>query len=283
MRRSCCGPTAGFTERGAATCDEAIHILRQHDSPEDLIAALYERMLTASFLNELDIALSTTREGLRIAQAVGDKYWQGYHLVWMGSASVLQGDFDHALQCGEMGLSILRGLGNQWGLLFAYDLLGRASVGQGNFEKARQWFEQAGGLADLFDHVFSKAMRHVRLSELARLERDHSTARTHMEQALKIFWDGGYNWIAPVPLVYIAQISADQNDLDRAVEVLAAIDKYSVTFDQTDQTALSLREELEARLESDRFTAAWVRGQRRELSALVAELLAELGDEQAPE
>ena len=66
-----------FSEKGAATGDKAIRILRQHGSPDDLLLALAIRQFTANTLPQLDVALQVAQEGIQVARAVDDPYWEG--------------------------------------------------------------------------------------------------------------------------------------------------------------------------------------------------------------
>ena len=81
--------------------------------------------------------------------------------------------------------------------------------------------------------------------------------------------------VVPYPLVYMAQMFTNQNELERAVEILAVLQKHPLRFEQTDQVAQTLRNDLEVKVEPERFAAAWEHGQSLDLETIVAELLAE--------
>ncbi len=271
----------GFAERAAATCDEAIHILRQHDSPEDLVAALYGRQKLAGFLNQPDIALSASQEGLRIARSIGDKSWEGNCLLGLGWASIVNGDLSAALQYAEEGLAILEGVGNRWGIGLAYGLLGRINADQHNYEEAAQWFEKALIFSETFGHLYGIAANHTRQAGIALARRNFRMARRHLLKALRVFGDAGYQWRATYPLAHVAELFAAQDQPQRAVEILATVHKQRAQLQLTDEDAQMLRGELEAKLESDDFATAWARGMEREFNAVVAELLAEGEADQA--
>jgi predicted ATPase/DNA-binding CsgD family transcriptional regulator len=268
----------GFSEKGADTCDEAIRLLRQHDSPEDLIAALYSRELAALFLKQTAVAANVAREGLGIARAIGDTSWEGHLLVWSSFPSLNPDDLAAALQFAQDGLAVFEALGDRWGISRAYPLLGEIKEIQGDYETARHWYQRALTLTEAFGHAYSIAKMHISQARLALYERDVAAARSHLRQALRVFWDAGYLWVTPFALVYIAQLFADQQQLDKAVEILAAVGQPS-SYYLIEAVAQALRDELEAALEPERFAAAWARGQSRDLSAVVAELLVELEGE----
>jgi hypothetical protein len=68
---------------------------------------------------------------------------------------------------------------------------------------------------------------------------------------------------------------AAQGDPERALEVLATIDRHQISYKRTDQISVALREELESTLAPERFAQAWDAGLRRDLSSLIVELLTE--------
>src|SRR5262249_27779012 len=123
----------GLREKALATCDKGLRILRQHDSPEDLMAALYSQGLITFFLNQLDITLNCSQEGLGIARSIGDDYWTGNFLIW-AEAATQRHDLGSAVQLIEEALAIFRDLGNCWGIQSAYMELGRIKVLEGDHE-----------------------------------------------------------------------------------------------------------------------------------------------------
>jgi len=266
----------GLAERAAATCDEAIAILRQHDSPDDLVAALYGRQKLAGFLYQPDIALDASREGLNLARMLGDKSWEGHFLLALGWASIVNNDLSSALQFAEDGLAILEAVDNRWGIGLAYALLGRIKTDQHEYDEAARWFEKALIISETFGHLYGIAANHTRQSRIALATGNYPAAQRHLLKALRVFGDAGYQWRATYPLAYIAEMFAAQNQPQRAVELLATVDKHRASFQLTDDVAQTLRDELQSKLEPEDFAAAWERGEGRELNAVVAELLAEV-------
>ena len=127
------------------------------------------------------------------------------------------------------------------------------------------------------NHFFSIGFNYTAQGRIALAELNYPVAHLHLTNALRVLWDAGYKWRVSYPLVYIVQMFADQNELDRAIEILAFI--YDHLYEQTRELANTLRHNIKAIMEPERFAAAWAHGQRRELSAVVNELLQELGEE----
>ncbi|MEO8391957.1 MAG: hypothetical protein ABI700_03100, partial [Chloroflexota bacterium] len=262
-----------------ATCDEAIRILRKYDSPEDLIAALHERQNTPDRIGQQDIGLSYTQEGLNIGRKVGDKYWESYLLLWAGYLrNNFHRDFVSARYFAEEALAVFETLGDDWGLMRTYHVLGEVNLNLRDYETAKRWFQQQQRLDEAFGHMFSTATLLSIQASIALIERQYATARQGLTKSLRRFWDGGYQYMAPYVLTYFVRLFADQNEFERAVGILGTLQNYPLTLWQVDQTTEAMRDELLSKLEAERFAAAWARGEGRELSALVAELLADPAD-----
>jgi hypothetical protein len=79
----------------------------------------------------------------------------------------------------------------------------------------------------------------------------------------------------------MAQLLLRQDKAELAVEILALTDRYpgyrgqGAMFEIGTSRVEELRQELKNRLGPDRFADAWSRGAKRELSAVVAQLLSE--------
>jgi predicted ATPase/DNA-binding CsgD family transcriptional regulator len=269
----------GFPPKGADAGDEAIRILRRYpDSPQDLLVALRNRHFSAQALKQPDVAVNVTKEGLHIARSIGDPHWEGLYFGGAAAAWLQQNAFERAQELAERGLAILEKLGDRGLIMYAYNILAIAHLWQGHSEQAKQYFEQGLVFAEWYGHTGLTATNHTYLALIALRERDFASARRRLRIALKRYWDTNHRWVAPFAIVYIAQVFAEQNNPDRAIEILASIDPHLISLRNTDKIAHALRAELEANVEPERFAAAWARGQEQEFGALVAELLVDLAE-----
>ena len=266
----------GLSEKATDACDEAVQILRQHDSPDDYLAALHEQQVLSDRMGRLDLDLSCTLEGLQIARTMGDKYWEAQFLLWAGFLST---DSDHdlagALQFAKETLAVFEGLGDRWGLMMTYHLLGQIYLGWNEYEVAKQWFRREQPLVEAFGHLWSSAHLYMNQAKIARLGQRYADALPGYTKGLKLLWNSGYRYTIPYILTRFALIFTGQNEFEKAVEILATLWKYPLAYGGAHQIAQDLRDELRTKLEAERYDAAWVLGEARELSALVAELVAE--------
>jgi predicted ATPase/DNA-binding CsgD family transcriptional regulator len=268
----------GYCDKGALICDEAIQLLRQHGSPEDLIIGLFDRQSVAFNLAQPDIAVKLAEEGLAIAQSIGDRYWEGYFLLWAGAGRQdgIHLIFRHTRQFTERALAIFEAIGDRWGMMRALNVLGQAYINEKQYTMAKQCILKALSIAESFRHPLSIAGNCAILANIAIEQSDHADAHRRLRQALQQYWRTGYQWIAPYPLQRIAQTYAAQDELDLAVSILGTIEMHLISLAHTDRRAKALQKTLETQMGPEHFVAAWKRGQEQSLNALVADLLAEL-------
>jgi hypothetical protein len=264
----------GLSEKGAALSDEAIRLLRQYGNADDLMVALFNRSLIGIFLNQFTVVTEVSQEGLAIAQQVGDKTLEGLFLMWLGVPHIYD-NLDLALEFSEKTLATIQPLGNLWGLMIVYGMFTMIKEAQKDYAQTVYWVEQLRSVAQSLGHIFSVARSYVIQGKVSLLQHDYASARLNLGKGLQIYWDAGYKWLAAFPMVYIAQFFADQSQVERAIEVRAAIDKQLIVFEETDKVARQLRDQLESQVEPERFAAAWAQGEKRGLNAVVAELLSE--------
>ena len=263
----------GFTERAAAIADEAIRILRQNDSPEDLLAAFYTRALVATFMNRGDVISSIAQDGLNLSKLMGDKYWEAYFLVCFSVSYHIQGDYELALPFSEEALAIFERLESRSGVALICSLMGRIRLQQKEFEQAKQWVHRSQVLEAQLGHVWDIGIIAIQQTRIALHEQNYQSAQEYLKRALQIWWNAGYKRFLTYPLVYVAQLFALQNELDSAVEILAILKNYPLIIEEGNQVAKALRDELQAKLEPERFAAAWTRGQASSVEAVVHRLL----------
>jgi len=260
-------------EKAADTNNEAIRLLRPLDSPDDLMASIHARQNVYK-PEQLEVAFNLSQEGLNVARATGDKYWEAHFLINTALLHDVQGSYVSGLGFAEEALLLFEALGDRYGLLLVYLALGRIRLHQKEYDQARHWFLQEQPLAEAFGNVWNLARLHDYLSEIAFHSGDHVAARMELTLALSFLWNGGYERIIPLMLTRFARMFAAQNNLEKAVEILGTAQKYPLEFVKTNQIIQTMREELQAKMDAEIFEAAWGRGQEKTMSILVAELLA---------
>jgi predicted ATPase/DNA-binding CsgD family transcriptional regulator len=266
----------GLVEESIAATEEAMQILRQADQPADLLAALYSRQVLALTHNQFDVGVRIVQEGLDLARANEDSYWESHFLTWSAISHIVRSDAEASRPLVEAGLAIGEKLENHWGMMRATTVLGDVEEVQGNYPRARACFQRSLSISERFGHNFTIATHNTHLARIAFREGHSEAAYRHLRVALQALWEAGYLWPSPFPLVCIAEMLAAQNEWVQAAEILGTIDNHLSTLHRNDQSARTLAEALTSKLGVNALARAWERGQQRELSTLIVELLQEL-------
>jgi hypothetical protein len=268
----------GLMDKSVAASDEAIRVLRQHASPQDLLAALDNCCNVALLLRQTDTMMSALEEGIGLARSVGDRNWEGHFLIAAAIAALNRNDLTSTRLFAEEGLAIAASLGDRLESMSAYEVLGYVAEVEGNFSEAAACFQTKLDLAQAIGYRVSSGASSTHLAYIALQQQSVGVARLYLCEALRTVFDVGDLWQSAVPLACAARILAQQNQWLRSVEILGAIDEHLTAFHLVDQIAHALRDELAGKLEPQDFAAAWECGQRRELSALIKVLLLEFSE-----
>jgi tetratricopeptide (TPR) repeat protein len=276
----------GFWEKGKVTAEAAIRLLDRHDSPEDLLVAYRNLALIAMLLKDGETQRRMAEAGYALARKLGSRGHEAYCLIQLNFAAIrLNDDVDVAMRSVRQARAIFEDLGDQWGLMVSYLSEAGIAFQVGDYEQAKQWLLQGLAGAQAFGTTYYIASIVLYLGVVTLHQEDYGQAWDLLSQSLRAFWDAGYTHFAHAPLIRMAQLLLRADKAESAVEILALRDRYpgyhghGALFEINADGVEKFRRELEARLGSDRFAAAWAHGRGRELSAVVAELLYEDIDE----
>ncbi|MFN8469801.1 MAG: helix-turn-helix domain-containing protein [Caldilineaceae bacterium] len=263
----------GLAEKSGSASSEAIHILTKYDSPSDLLHALNGCLELALIRRQTHVVDSTLQQSLALARSIGDRRWEGHLLISAAIAALIQNDLSHAQLLAVEGLAILDSGGDLLDKAAGYDVLGYIREGLGNYEEAATCFQKKIGIATAIGNLNNTSASQAHLARIALHQGDLTTARQHLHSALRIAFGAGQLWQCIFTLVCVAELLTRQEQCQKAVEVLGAVDDHLTAFHMADQIARSARDELATKLEPHDVTTAWERGRQRELSDLIKELL----------
>ena len=264
----------GFTQKSADTCDEAIRILNQQNSPEDLVAAYYSRGFPAMLLVQPQTLYENAERGVLIAQSMNDIYWQGHMLQLFAMAFSLQRDFVRAIETAESSFALLQSIGIT-NLNPIYAILGYANLELRRLSEARYWYMKGNEGGQQIGNPYVVASGNLGLAQIAFLEADYEATLNYLLTSLEVSWEAGYKWSTANTLVLMVQLEASQNRFSSAVAILATLYPYVSQVELVARQADQLHDELHAEMNPKEFEVAWETGQLRELTDLMRELLAD--------
>jgi predicted ATPase/DNA-binding CsgD family transcriptional regulator len=274
----------GLSEKAKVTAEASIRLLDRHNSPEDLLAAYRSLGVVSIFLRDAENTRRIGEAGYTLALKLGNRSHEAHNLLMLGSAaSMFNEDLGNVQPMIEQARTIYEDLGNQWGMMKGYTVEAVSAFWAGDYEQVKHLSVQELALAKALGNAFGIANSTMYLGLAAMWQGDYRQARDLVRQSLRTFWDVGYLLFATAPILCMVQLLMREGKIEPAVEILAVIERYPAHYSlfAVDPDPFGkLREELQAELDAERFAAAWARGQQRELSGLVAELLAENRDKQ---
>jgi predicted ATPase/class 3 adenylate cyclase/DNA-binding XRE family transcriptional regulator len=260
--------------------EEALALFRATGELQGTADNLKNLSRVAYTLGDYDEGRRLLEESLTIQQAFGLKNTIldcDCHEV-LGEIACAQGQFAEAEARFRQQLAILRDLGYREQLSWSLSRLGAAVLAQERLGDAATLLAEALAIAEDCDDPRGIARAHKELGYLALKQGALDTARRHWRTAVDIAWrvqDRPHLLVALDALIGLATLLAKENDVERAVEVLALVRGAATIDRRTETKAEQLLAELEARLSLARFAAAQARGRALELGATVAAMLGE--------
>jgi tetratricopeptide (TPR) repeat protein len=225
----------GDYEEARQLHQEGMGIYQELDSQWGISNGLNNLGLVAEALGEFDRAEQLYRRALAIREEIQDRRGQGWSFYHLGYLAYQSGDNAKAAEWLQASLETWRELGDPWGLLFAMNAWGQTAIALGELDEARTHLRQ----------VLQKAL-----------------AQRTVAVALRA-------------LVGWAMLLAQEDQAERAVEILALIQHHPASEGQTKDQAKRVQNQLTSQLSRQAVAAAWQRGESKKLEEVVATLLQE--------
>jgi predicted ATPase/transcriptional regulator with XRE-family HTH domain len=260
--------------------EEALALWRASGELQGTSDALKNLGRVAYTLGEYDEGRRLLHESLATQQAVDSKIVIANCQELLGEIASAQGQFAAAEARFRQQLAIVPDLGSRELISWSLSHLGAAVLAQDRLGEAARLLAEALVIAEGCGDPRGLARAHNQLGWLALRQGAPNPARQHWRTAVDIAWrvqDRPHLLVALAALLGLATILANENDVERAVELLTLV-RGAATIDRCTETkAEQVLTELEARLPATRFAAAQARGHQLELDATVAAMLSEGG------
>jgi tetratricopeptide (TPR) repeat protein len=199
-------------------------------------------------------------------------------LVVLCAIACAQGEFAEAEAHSRQESAIWHEFGNRAFLARSLSRLGAAVLAQERLGDAAGLLAEALAIAESCGDMRGISCAHKELGYLALKQAAFDTARRHWRTAVDLAWhvrDRPHLLVALDALIGLATILANENDVERAVELLTLVRRAAHIDHGTEAQAERLLAALGDRLAPASFAAAQARGHQLELGAMVAAVLAE--------
>jgi tetratricopeptide (TPR) repeat protein len=210
---------------------------------------------------------------LQRRRTLGDRTGLSFTLTDLGDVARLQGKPRQAQEYYEQGLALAKDTSNRTEVAFALGGLGKLAESRGNFEEAKR-------LALLSQDFYQTYRSDLHLGRAVFGLGDYQAAELCFYRVLTLASEAQRLPLVLEALSGFAHLSARMGEPERALELLTLVLSHPASAQECRDRAARLQAELTTELSPEVVGAAQERGRARDLDAMVAELLAELGQEE---
>jgi tetratricopeptide (TPR) repeat protein len=167
----------GHAAESRRSMETAITLLRPLGDIARLAPAYGFAGLGALNSGDLEAGVAYGREALALAQQAEDRWMEAVQHISFGLARAWDADGAHSVAPNwEEGMAIMRELNDSWGEAMGHNLAGNLLLRSGDLAAARWHFEQAMPLFEEAVYIFMANISRSGLADIARLQGDYARA-----------------------------------------------------------------------------------------------------------
>jgi len=271
----------GQLDEAERLCRESLAIYRETAGQRDIAVGLLNAGCILSLLGKFDEARSLFEESLAAFSDLGIRSHMARPDTWLGYAKMHLGHYEGARTHMQASFAVFREYGEQWVIGDSLFALGSVALAEEAYGEAWQLLEESVAVSREIGHRQNVARTLAVLGYAARGLGHLDQAGLHLHEVLETAAEGGFVALL-IALPATALLLADDGQEERAVELYALASRYPFVANSRwfEDVAGRHIAAVAAALPPEVVTAAKERGQARDLDATLAELLAELEEEQ---
>jgi predicted ATPase/DNA-binding SARP family transcriptional activator len=250
-----------------------------HPEAAERTSARAEALGGAGFLaweqGDYAAARSLYEESLAISRELGDKQGVAQSLSYLGLTAYAQGDYAATRSLHEESLAISRELGDNLGIDISLLILGTVACEQGDYASARSLFEESLGLTRELKNKQGIAVSLHGLGDVAYEEGDYASARSFHKESLAIRRELGEKRSIAYSLEAFAALRVAEGEPREGARLYGAAQALREVLAAPLHPGERRRyernmEAARARLDEERFRAAWADGRAMPLEEAIA-------------
>jgi tetratricopeptide (TPR) repeat protein len=256
--------------------DEALTLARERGDRTREASALSMLASIAWRWGDIEQAGQWAREGLAIYRELGHQQRIPRLLNLLGIVAIMQEDYGQAEAYWEEGLGLIQEMGDRLAMADVLNNLGYINHHNlGDLEKAKQYYIKSLSIGREIGHRQGATSTLSNLGHLHILLGEHALAWEYLREALSESIAIGLTPLTLDALAGVALLQSETGQADSATEMVGLIVNHPSVGADSVQVAETILAELRDALAMEQLEAALARGKGMELSAVVAELLAE--------
>jgi predicted ATPase/class 3 adenylate cyclase len=255
--------------------DESLAIGRELDDKHVMVETLHNLGAVANYEGDYASSASYLEESLTLSRELGDKWHLAASLVNLGLVASKQGDLTSARSLFEESLDVVRELGDKYVLSASLCNLGEMARLQGDYSTARSLLEESlevgRELGDKLGIVYATA----NLGLVAYDQGDYSSARSLYEESLAATQELGDKYQIASLIEAFAALLVVKGEPERAARLYGGAEALREEAGIPLAPSERPRYEREvaaarAKLDEERFKAAWAEGRKMTLEEAIA-------------
>jgi predicted ATPase len=178
----------GGARKGFVLAQEGIGIIehvRGYD--EMMLVPLISLFITASQVNEVEMALAAARECLEIATRIDDQWAIAKAKQFLTIRAIIDADFQNAEHLAREALDRFEKNGDKWSeSVFCIEVMGLLAIARREFDQAMAWIERGLRETEDINFKYSQQMAYWQLGFVAALQEDYAKAAKFWRKALEL-------------------------------------------------------------------------------------------------
>jgi predicted ATPase/DNA-binding SARP family transcriptional activator/Tfp pilus assembly protein PilF len=191
----------------------------------------------------------------------------------LSTLAYLQEEYAEAKRLRQETLDICRQIGYRWGIASSLKSLGDVAFRLGEYEQAMRYLRDSLALLQEEGDRRSQAYTLNSLGTVAQSMEEIQESRQYFQHALAAAIEIGEPALALDTLMSLAKLTAQEGDVERALELLAFVFHHPASEQQTRDQIEPLRAELARGVSAQAVAAAETRGRALDLDELAATIL----------
>jgi len=273
-------PWLDLADQGYELTIEAVAILKGLDHPKSLALAYDCLAINAFFLKRYEVEIESTKEMLKVATGLDDKWLLAFSYFTTSMAELIQENFGQARQLAETNLELCEEIGDVIGSTQPLIVLGHAAFARGEYQAARGYYLRCLEISGEAGFHYSIQTASKYMCKVALSLSNIAESKKYLLQSLTITREIGFIRDIVNLLYEFARLRVAQGNFEGAAELLALVidhpasDLYRMLEGRIRDSARELLSKIKHDLPAEVFNAALERGRNLDLDGLIDDILA---------
>jgi predicted ATPase/DNA-binding CsgD family transcriptional regulator len=178
----------GYSSRkGYQLAREGVALLNQLESDQEMVIPLISLFITATRVNENNVAADAAQNCLLAARRLKDAWGVAKAEQLLAILAIEGGDYERARSLAEDALHIFEQRRDRWSeSILCIEVMGLQEISLGNYEGAKSWIERGLTAAQEIGFRYSVQLAYWQLGYIEALQERYSEAGNYWQKAMRV-------------------------------------------------------------------------------------------------